>query len=196
MNGLNDHEKNDGGKMAKFNSGKQFEDNFKKSAPDYCFCHRLKDSAQSFIDSGLSDFSWQNPCDFYLFDTKNRIFYALELKSSKQKYISFENIEEQKPKPKMIRKNQILSLIKIGEYNNTISGFFFNFRDEKNDMERTYFQSINKFMDMYRNIGKYSFNEIDLLLYGGIKINGEKLRKNYRWDLDEFLESQSKKYPL
>ena len=81
--------------MASSNSGKRFEDNFKKSVPDYCYCHRLKDSSQSFIDSGLSDFSWQNPCDFYLFDTKNRIFYANELKSSKQKYITFENIDEE-----------------------------------------------------------------------------------------------------
>ena len=96
----------------------------------------------------------------------------------------------------MIRKNQILSLIEIEKYNNTISGFFFNFRDEEHGMERTYFQNINMFMKMYRNIGKWSFNEIDLLLYGGIKIDGEKLRVNYRWNLDEFLTSQSKSYPL
>lgn len=182
--------------MANSNSGKRFEDNFKKSVPDYCYCHRLKDSSQSFVDSGLSDFSWQNPCDFYLYDTKNRIFYASELKSSKQKYITFENIDEEKPKKKMIHKNQILSLIDIGKYDNTIAGFFFNFRDEEHNMERTYFQNIDMFMKMYRNIGKWSFNEIDLLLYGGIKINGEKLKVNYRWNLDEFLESQSKNYPL
>ena len=180
----------------KMNSGKRFESNFKNSVPNYCYCHRLKDSSQSFVDSELSDFSWQNPCDFYLYDTKNRIFYASELKSSKQKYITFENIDEESPKPKMIHKNQILSLIEIGKYNNVIAGFFFNFRDEEHGLERTYFQSIDMFMKMYKNIGKWSFNEIDLLLYGGIKIKGEKLRVNYRWDLDEFLESQSKKYPL
>lgn len=179
----------------KTNSGKQFESNFKKSVPDYCYCHRLKDSSQSFVDSKLSDFSWQNPCDFYLYDTKNRIFYASELKSSKQKYITFENIDEEAPKPKMIHKNQILSLIEIGRYNNTIAGFFFNFRDEERGFERTYFQSIDMFMKMYKNINKFSFNEIDLILYGGIKINGEKLRVNYRWNLDEFFEAQSKNYP-
>lgn len=182
--------------MANSNAGKKFEDNFKKSTPDYCFCHRLKDSSQSFIDSKLSNFSWQNPCDFYLFDTKHRIFYALELKSSKNKYITFENIDDDKPKPKMIHKNQILSLIEISKYKNIISGFFFNFRDEENNMERAYFQNINMFMKMYRNIGKWSFNEIDLLLYGGIKIDGEKLKVNYRWDLDSFLKSQSIVFPL
>ena len=180
----------------KANSGKQFENNFKKSVPDYCYCHRLKDSSQSFVDSELSDFSWQNPCDFYLYDTKNRIFYASELKSSKQKYITFENIYEKTPKQKMIRKHQILSLLDISKYNNTIAGFFFNFRDEEHDMERTYFQSIDMLMKLYRNIGMWSFNEIDLILNGGVKINGEKLRVNYRWNLDEFLESQSKNYPL
>ena len=96
----------------------------------------------------------------------------------------------------MIHKNQILSLIEIGKYDNTISGFFFNFRDEEHNMERTYFQNIDMFMKMYRNIGKWSFNDIDLLLYGGIKIDGEKKRVNYRWDLDGFLISQSKVYPL
>jgi hypothetical protein len=37
---------------------------------------------------------------------------------------------------------------------------------------------------------------MDVSLNGGIKINGDKLRVNYRWNLDEFLESQSKTYPL
>ena len=173
------------------NAGKRFEKNFKDSVPDYCFCHRLKDSSQSFDDSGSSSFSWDNPCDFYLFDTKGRTFYAIELKSTKNKYISFENIDEEKPKKKMIHKNQILSLIKIGQYDHIIAGFFFNFRDEEHDMERTYFQNIDMFMKMYRNIGKWSFNEIDLLLYGGIKIDGEKKRVNYRWDIDKFLEYHS-----
>ena len=37
---------------------------------------------------------------------------------------------------------------------------------------------------------------MDVSLNGGIKINGKKLRVNYRWNLDEFLKLQSKNYPL
>ena len=37
---------------------------------------------------------------------------------------------------------------------------------------------------------------MDISLNGGIKIKGDKLRKNYKWDLDEFLKVQSKTYPL
>jgi hypothetical protein len=37
---------------------------------------------------------------------------------------------------------------------------------------------------------------MDVSLNGGIKISGEKLRVNYRWNLDEFLEYQSKTCPL
>ena len=33
------------------NSGKVFEDDFRKSVPDYCFLHRLKDTAQSYNKS-------------------------------------------------------------------------------------------------------------------------------------------------
>ena len=36
---------------------------------------------------------------------------------------------------------------------------------------------------------------MDISLNGGIKINGEKLRVNYRWNFDEFFESQYKNYP-
>ena len=37
---------------------------------------------------------------------------------------------------------------------------------------------------------------MDIVLSGGIKINGDKLKVNYRWDLDGFLKAQSKACPL
>ena len=92
---------------------------------------------------------------------------------------------------KMVKFHQIESLTDIQKYDGIIAGFFFNFRDEKNNMERTYFQSIIDFNRMKKEINKCSFNEMDLILYNSIKINGEKKRVHYRWDMDEFFKNMN-----
>ena len=76
--------------------GKVFENNFKKSMPDYALLYRLPDAAQSFGKSSNLRFSNKNPFDFILFDSKWKILYALELKSVKGKSISFERTKEDK----------------------------------------------------------------------------------------------------
>lgn len=169
------------------NIGKKFEQQFYLSVPKYCFIYRLKDSSQSFIRETNSKFSWDNPCDYFLFDTKNRIMYCLELKTTGGKSISFENINSTEKENKMIHKHQIKSLLKFSDYNNVVAGFIFNFRNEKDNTQRTYFQAVKNFEEMCINIKKKSFNEIDLLMHSAIKINGEKKRVNYHWDIDNFL---------
>lgn len=175
--------------MAK-NAGKIFEQQFKISIPDYCLVYRLKDSAQSFNQSNLTRFTWDNPCDFFLFDSTKSVLYCLELKSTKNKYMTFENINEEDPDNKMIHKHQILSLLDFSKFNNVWSGFVFNFRDEVNKIERTYFQDIKSFNIMCKTINKASFNEMDLILNGAVKIDGKKKRVNYTWDIDKFLISR------
>lgn len=175
--------------MAK-NTGKVFERQFEKSVPDYCLTHRLKDTAQSYNKSSNTRFTWQQPCDYFLFDTIKRLFYCLELKSTKSKSMTFEDIDLEKQQSKMIHKHQILALDDFSKYDNVIAGFMFNFRDEKNNVERTYFQNIKMFMKMYNDINKKSFNEMDLILNGAIKIKGDKKRVHYIWNIDEFLKAQ------
>ena len=170
------------------NDGKRFEQMFKKSVPDYCLLERLKDPPQAQNHTYYSTFSWKNKCDFFMFDTLNRKFWCLELKSTKQKYISFEDIYSDKIQNKMIHKHQILGLLEYSNYDNVNSGFLFNFRDEKNDTERTYYQSIKDFKLMYTKIGKFSFTEIELLLNNAIKVDGRKLKVNYVWDIDKLIE--------
>lgn len=168
------------------NSGKIFEDDFKSSIPDYCFYHRLKDPPQSFNQSKNNlRFSLKNPCDAMIFDTKNRKFYTLELKTTKNSSISFEDINiKEKQQNKMIHKHQIESLLKFSKYNHVISGFIFNFRNEKNNTQVTYFQNINNFINMINSINKKSFNQKDLSRFSSIIITGEKKRIRYKWDLD------------
>ena len=169
------------------NSGKNFEQQFKISVPEYCLLHRLKDSAQSFNQSNLTRFSWDNPCDFFLFDSISHILYCLELKTTKNKYMTFEDIDSDEKQTKMIHKHQILSLLNFAKFENVMAGFIFNFRDEVHNMERTYFQDIESFDKMCKSINKTSFNEMDLILNCAVKIHGTKNRVKYVWNIDEFL---------
>jgi hypothetical protein len=104
--------------------------------------------------------------------------------------MSFEDVDSDEKQNKMIHKHQILALHKFSQFDNVTAGFIFNFRDEKNNMERTYFQNINDFVVMCKEVNKSSFNEMDLLLNNAIKINGNKKRVNYTWNIDEFLNAQ------
>lgn len=177
-----------GGTKKMKNAGKQFEDNFKKSIPKYCMIHRLKDTAQSYNNSKETKFTWNNPCDFFCFDSKSHILYAFELKTTKYKSMSYET-ENDKKSTKMIKYHQIKSLKKLSQYDGITAGFILNFRDEKSGVERTYFQNITDFSSMCQKINKVSFNEIDLIMNGNaIKISGIKKRVNYQWNLDEFLK--------
>ena len=169
------------------NVGKRFEKNFKDSIPDFCLLCRLKDPPQAQNHTDTSVFSWNNPCDFFLFDSYNREFWCLELKSTKQKYISFESINSNNSQKKMIKKHQILGLKEYGRFNHVNAGFLINFRDEENNEERTYYQDIHDFLDMYNKINKSSFNEIDLIMNKAVKVNGEKLRVNYRWNIHKLI---------
>lgn len=170
------------------NVGKQFEKDFSQSIPSYCYTHRLRDSAQSYNKSKGTSFTWDNECDFFIWDSKHRLFYAIECKTTKYKSMSVQLDEEDKSN-KMIKYHQIKSLTKISEFDGTVTGFFLNFRDEKNNTERTYFLSIANFNNMMENLNKVSFNEIDIILNHGVKISGKRKRIHFSWDLDDFFES-------
>lgn len=177
--------------MAKYiNEGKRFEEDFKNSAPDYLWIHRLRDSAQSFNKNKDTNFAWDNECDFFAFDDNARILYCLELKSTKYKSISYQ-MDENDNSSRMIKWHQIESLTKFSKFKNIKSGLILNFRDEKNDMQRTYFMDIRDFNKVKDSNDKHSINEIDIVLNGGVKISGSKKRVRYRWELDSFLKTMS-----
>ena len=182
--------------MAK-NEGKNFESVFKSNIPSYFKIVRIPDPPQSFTQRDDTKFSKKNPYDFEGFDSLHRISYSLELKSTSQKYLAYHTCEEDEKDDKsaMIKWHQIVGLTKASEYDNCIAGFMFNFRLD-NGKQLLYFMNIKDFNKFRQGTDKKSLNIIDISLNGGIKINGEKLKKNYRWDLNGFLESQSKIYPL
>lgn len=171
------------------NSGKKFENTFKASIPDACLYYRLPDPPQSFNQSSSLRFSRKNPCDVFLFDSLSSTFLALELKTTKNSSFTFEDISLNEDQPtKMIHKHQILALQNYSKLNHIVSGFIFNFRDEENSTETTYFQSINDFLDMIADLRKKSFNIQDLLGFNPVQVTGKKKRINYSWDIDGFLK--------
>lgn len=182
--------------MAK-NEGKNFESVLKSNVPSYLKIVRIPDPPQSFTQRSDTKFSKKNPYDFECYDSLNRISYSLELKSTSQKYLSYHTCkkDEEDDKNAMIQWHQIEGLTKASEYNNCIAGFMFNFRLDSGE-QLLYFMNIKDFNEFRRSTNKKSLNIMDISLNGGIKISGEKLRKNYRWNLDEFFESQSKIHPL
>lgn len=182
--------------MAK-NEGKNFETLFKSNAPSYLKIIRIPDPPQSFTKRADTRFSKKNPYDFEAYDSIHRISYSFELKSTSQKYLTYHMCEqdEKEEKSAMIKWHQIDGLTKASEYDNCISGFMCHFRLD-NGEQLLYFLDIKDFNKFRTSTNKHSINIIDISLNGGIKINGEKLRKNFRWDLDEFLETQSKIFPL
>ena len=179
------------------NVGKNFESIIKSNPPSYFKVVRIPDPPQSFTQRSDTRFSKKNPYDFECFDSKHRINYCLELKTTEQKYVSYHTCEEDEKEKKSanIKWHQIEGLTKASEYDNVIAGFFLNFRLDSGE-QLLYFMNIKDFNKFKKNTTKKSINIMDVALYGGIKINGEKLRVNYRWNLDEFLEFQSKNYPL
>nr|WP_297932442.1 hypothetical protein [uncultured Lachnoclostridium sp.] len=163
--------------------GKTFEDNFKKSIPDYVLSYRPPDSAQGF-DVGASNklrFSRHSPCDLMIFDGTRNLFLTLELKTF-QGSCSFERTKEEKG---IIHHYQIKSLKDFAQYERVISGLVLDFRSTGN----TYFLNINQWDEFISHIEKKSFNEKDLLAYADpILIEKRKLKVNYRYDIESFLK--------
>lgn len=150
--------------------------------------YKLPDPPQSFNQSSSLRFSWKNPCDCFIFDSHSAILFCLELKTTKNGAFSFEDINiEEKQSTKMIHKHQILALSDYGKYEHVHTGFLFNFRNDKEGNEKTYFQTINDFLIMTSNVGKKSFNDKDILKYNPIEIEGNKKRINYTWNMGKFL---------
>lgn len=166
------------------NIGKIFEEQIKKSTPDYALLYRLPDSAQSFGGSSKLRFSNKNPFDFLLWDSRRHILYALEMKTVKGKSISFERNEDEAGD---IHCHQIKGLREWNRYDGTVCGFVIEFRE----IEKTVFIDIAEFDRLIGDIPKKSFNFNDLekyrILYSVIP--QKKARTRYTYDIDNFLSN-------
>lgn len=180
--------------MAKKNKGKVFEDAFKSSLPAHCLLIRIPDPPHSWDHGNATRFAVKNPCDFIMFDSHARVQYCLELKTTKSKSMSYDDVSLPKSEGKMVKKHQIEALTDFGMFDYVRAGFLFNFRDETSCVETTYFQDIRSFNEMRGKICKKSFNEKDLMEYNAVVVNGKKKRTLYSWDIDGLLSELDAKY--
>lgn len=174
------------------NEGKRFEDAFNKSCPDYILVKRLNDNAAGWSGGANTRFSSNNECDFILFDSKRSTLLPLELKSTKEKHLTFwRNDFEDKGKKQnfMIRKCQIKGLDKWSKYNNCVCGFVINFRSVEN---KTFYINIRDFIKYTDRLSKKSINYDDVLNMNPIEINNKLLRTNYQYDVESFLQNVCK----
>lgn len=153
------------------NSGKKFEQQFKKSIPKDIFCYRFKDSSNSWGSNSSVRYTPSNICDYLLYD--GDYLYFFELKSCKGKSLPLNNV----------RKNQIKELDKVSKYSNVISGFIIMF----NDLEECYFISINDFNEFINKNERKSMPR-DYLKKYGIKIECNKKKINYSYNIEKFLK--------
>lgn len=164
------------------NIGKIFEQQIKKSIPDYILLYRLPDSAESFNRSSTLRFSRKNPFDYIMWDSNAKVLYALELKTVKGKSISFERDVCDKGE---IHIHQINGLREWDKYDGVICGFIIEFRE----LEKTIFLTINDFDRLISIIQKKSFNFDDLnkneIQY--IIIPQTKQKKYFLYDIKEML---------
>jgi len=131
--------------------------------------------------TGYLRFSQKSPCDYMMFYGEAGLFFTLELKTFLDS-CSFERMETDNG---IIHSYQIESLKKFHTYPNVISGFILDFRKS----DTTYFLSIVDFCNMIKGITKKSFTEKDMLNYcKPIKIEKKKLRVNYRYNIEKFLQ--------
>lgn len=171
--------------MAK-NPGKNFEDYFIKSVPEHCWHKRLNDNAASWNNGTNSRFTSTNECDFILFNYKTKTLYALELKTTINSLTFWRKDFEEDGKKKNfnIKKNQILGLKKWSKYWMNC-GLVLNFRNKDN---RTFFVTIDDFLNYTDKLDKKSINMNDVLQMNPIEIENKLMRTNYKYDLEKFLD--------
>lgn len=153
------------------NSGKRFEENWKKSIPEDIFYYRLRDSSNTWSNGDKTRFTPSNICDCIIFD--GEILFTLELKSTKGKSLPYTNIKN----------HQIDDLKWCSEFANVISGFVIEF----DSIDECYFIEINDFEAFKQESNRKSL-PVDFCRENGLKIDFKKLKINRRFDINKFLQ--------
>jgi recombination protein U len=164
------------------NLGKVFEDNWRRSVPDYIFYYKFRDSASSYYggNQGLR-FSASNIADCLIYD--NNTLNLCELKNHKGKSIPLSCIVGNKTKQK-----QIEDLCKANRFLGVRCYLIMFFCD----VERCFSLDID-LLKMF--IEEEDRKSIPLSYFEefGDEIFVEKLKTNHRFDIKNWLFEQHKK---
>ena len=171
----------------KGSQGKVFERQFRLSCERQgILCIRLNDSSTSFIMEKNARFTPDNPCDFITYYNGNYLF-PIECKNTS--YNSFSIQREKGEKNKMIKLHQINSMVNFSLFNGVYPCFIFNFTPKEDGVEEeTYIMHISNFSEFLVKSDKHSINKLDIIQYGGIKVEQKLLRTNYLYNIKKSYE--------
>lgn len=162
------------------NQGKVFENNFRLSIPKTpnVFYYRLKDTASSYYGGNeFLRFSQSNIADAFLLHTNNQFnithLLILELKSHKGKSLPFS----------AIRENQLKEMFIASEYRKVLPFLIVFF----SDIERCFALPIQKVVALKQEGTRKSI-PLEYFEEQGTEIEVIKLRTNYRYNIEKFLE--------
>jgi penicillin-binding protein-related factor A (putative recombinase) len=174
------------------NAGKSFENDLKTSAKEQgIYFYRIKDVNPLFLKPNAK--VSQNDFDSFIYKKPN--LFPVELKSTGQRSISFDN--------KIIKKHQIQALEEASKYDGLIAGFIFNFRDYDNF---TTFMHISDFLEIQylsqNQISEHRFKSklnkssigLDICKEVGIEIRNVKKKTTYRYYINKLLDELIEKY--
>lgn len=165
------------------NTGKVFEQNFKKSVPVEFYYLRLKDPAVGFT-GGTSSFAVANPFDCVIYT--GRCLHCLELKS-KNGAITYwrQDFETDGKKHTFeIKKHQILGLMDAAGHEGVKAGLVINFRHTG----ETFYIPIQRFTEYTAELARKSVNVGDMKAMGAIQLAVKQLKVNERYDIRQLLE--------
>lgn len=159
------------------NSGKKFEECWKKSCPDYVFYYRFRDNSGSWGGNSQIRFTPSNIADCLLYDP-NTGLHLIELKNHKGKSIPLTCIVSNKTKEKQIR--DLFDATKFSNVYSHIVVFF-------SDIERCFDLPINKFM-FFKNTEERKSIPLSYFEQNGKEIDVIKLRTNYCYNIEKWLK--------
>lgn len=156
--------------------GKKFEEDIKKSIPDYCWYYRFKDGTAGFAGEKNRNVRFQahNIADNQVM--ANKYLFILELKSHKGASIPFDCI-----RPTQLKEMSEIDHKLIKPY------FVLNYRDH----EKTYAVQAKRLKEFIDTTDRKSI-PIGWSRENGIEIIGEKKKVRYRYDLERFFNEIEK----
>lgn len=167
-------------KKSKTNEGKKFEEDIRESfEKQHLYFQRLKDSSSSYSNTTTSRFTSTNPSDFISYNVFNHKILYLECKSIKDTRCDFWRIKE----------HQLKDMYYLYSNFEHIDCFLIiNFRKT----EETFGLHIKRAYDFYYSLNneneenRKSFS-YDYVKKNGIKIQGNKKRVRFNYDLYQFM---------
>lgn len=177
------------------NKGKEFEQSIQDSAIEQgVFFYRIKDT---FIPPTLRMRVKVTKNDFDSFMFQYPYLFALEMKATKSKSISFQE--------SVIKQHQIDKLAEASKHEGIIAGFMFNFYCEKGTYNHVYFVHIRDFL-IYKMIAEEGLEHtyqskvnkssipIGICQEIGLEVKSVKKKVKYRYIMNTFVKEALEKY--